>query len=203
MLEEYLNMVPETATNMDKPFGIGSIKENGWFVYAASKGWPVRRLIESDYKTMFHWVCGEGLAEDCRQWALQNDNPGMVKFIEHTQRKLADGKGWWDGTPLIFHEATNAIIAKNSCIVHPGKERGITIREAMWLMGLPHDFELVGGSFNHICQNVPVNTATDWTGEIIRYLKGEITEFGGSFLKQNNISQRIDHADKKPAKALF
>ena len=66
------------------------------------------------------------------------------------------------------------------------------------------DFELVGGSFNHICQNVPVTTATDWTNEIIRFIKGEITEFGGDFVKQNNINQRIDFAAKTmTSKKLF
>jgi site-specific DNA-cytosine methylase len=204
MLEEYLNQVPEDASEMDRPFGMGEIKDNGWFQYAKHKGWSVKRLVESEYKTMFHWVGGEGLMDDAAEWAEENDHPVMVKFINHTKKKLAENKGWWDGTPLIFHDATNAIIAKNAAIVHPGKDRGITIREAMHLMGLPHDFELVGGSFNHICQNVPVKTATDWTTEVMRFVKGEIKEFGGNFVKQSNINQRIDHAEKLvSAKQLF
>jgi site-specific DNA-cytosine methylase len=189
---------------MDKPFGLGDITTNGWFLFAKTQGWDTQKLLESHYKTMFHYVSGEGLVQEALDWAEANDNPQMKKFIAHTQKKLADNKGWWDGTPLIFNEATNAIIAKNSAIIRPGHERGITIREAMWLMGLPHDFELVGGSFNHICQNVPVTTATDWTNEIIRFIKGEITEFGGDFVKQNNINQRIDFAAKTmTSKKLF
>ena len=204
MLKDYLDMIPEGATEMDKPFGIGDISTNGWFMFAKTKGWDTQKLLESPYKTMFHFVSGEGLVQEATDWAEANDNKQMAKFIAHTQKKLADNKGWWDGTPLIFNEATNAIIAKNSAIIRPGHERGITIREAMWLMGLPHDFELVGGSFNHICQNVPVTTATDWTNEIIRFIKGEITEFGGDFVKQNNINQRIDFAAKTmTSKKLF
>jgi site-specific DNA-cytosine methylase len=204
LLEEYLNMIPEGATEMDRPFGLGDIKTNGWFVFAKEKGWDVRRLVESKYKTMHHWVSGEGLTDECLEWAEKNENLPMAKFIRHTKAKLADNKGWWDGTPLIFYDATNAIIAKNSAIVHPGKERGITIREAMWLMGLPHDFELVGGSFNHICQNVPVTTATDWTNEVVRFIKGEITEFGGDFVKQSNLSKKIDYNEKKiKSQSLF
>jgi site-specific DNA-cytosine methylase len=204
MLEEYLNQVPENASGMDRPFGIGDIKDNAWFLYAKHKGWDTRRLIESQYKTMFHFVAGEELIDDCLEWAEQNGQEGIVKFISHIKKKLADNKGWWDGTPLIFHDATNAIIAKNACIVHPGKERGITIREAMHLMGLPHDFEMVNNAMNHICQNVPVTTATDWTNEIVRFIKGEIQEFGGDFVKQNNIAQRIDYIDKnEKSKTLF
>jgi site-specific DNA-cytosine methylase len=204
MLKEYLDMIPDGVTEMDKPFGLGNITDNGWFIFAKSKGWNTQRLLESQYKTMFHWVSGEQLTQEALEWAEANDNKQMAKFIAHTQRKLADNKGWWDGTPLIFNDATNAIIAKNSAIIRPGAERGITIREAMWLMGLPHDFELVGGSFNHICQNVPVTTATDWTNEIIRFIKGEITEFGGDFVKQNNINQKIDYVEKtSSSKKLF
>ena len=204
MLDEYLLQVPEDASFMDKPFGLGTIHDNGWFMYAKHKGWDVKRLIESEYKTMFHWVAGQELIDDCLAWAEENDQPQMAKFMNHVKAKLAMNKGWWDGTPLIFHDATNAIIAKNACIVHPSKERGITIREAMHLMGLPHDFEMVSNYMNHICQNVPVTTATDWTNEILRFLKGEIQEFGGDFVKQNNIAQRIDYAEKTiKSKMLF
>jgi site-specific DNA-cytosine methylase len=203
MLEEYLDQIPADSTYMDKPFGLGNINENGWFKFAKNKGWTVQQLVESKYKTMFHWVSGEGLMDECSEWAEKNEEPSLVKFVAHCKKKLADNKGWWDGTPLIFHEATNAIIAKNAAIVRPGTERGISIREAMHLMGLPHDFELMGGSFNHICQNVPVTTAADWTAEVVRFIKGEITEFGGDFVKQNNVSKRIDVAEVKTAAPLF
>lgn len=204
MLEAYLDQIPEGSSEMDRPFGLGDIKNNGWFKFAEYKGWPVKRLVESQYKTMFHWVGGEKLMDECLEWAEANDEPGMAKFINHTKKKLAENKGWWDGTPLIFHDATNAIIAKNAAIVRPGKDRGITIREAMHLMGLPHDFELCGGSFNHICQNVPVTTAKDWTAEVIRFVKGELTEFGGEFVKQNNIAKRIDYTESgKKSAVLF
>jgi len=203
LLEDYLALVPEDASYMDVPFGIGKTSENGWFQFAASKGWTPRKLIESPYNTICQWIWNEKLVDECLQWAIDNDNAGMKKFLSHIKVKALDNKGWWDCTPLIFREATNAIIGKNAQVTHPTKERGITLREAMWLMGLPHDFEMVGGVWNHICQNVPVSTAADWTHEVMRFVKGEITEFGGSFVKQNNISQRIDHSEKRPQKKLF
>lgn len=203
-LEEYLDQVPSDASFMDVYFGLGDITDNYWFVYAREKGWSRRQLINSDYKTMLHWVIGEGYLDDLGEWCEKKENEHGIKFVKHIKNKMSQGLGWWDGSPLIFKDATNAIIAKNSGIVHPGKDRGLTIREAMHLMGLPHDFEMTGdGYFNHICQNVPVTTAADWTAEIIRFLKGEITDFGGSFVKQNNISQKVDYRESKPAKALF
>ena len=162
-----------------------------------------RKLIESPYNTICQWLWNEKLVNECLKWSIDNEQKGMIKFLEHIKVKSADNKGWWDGTPLIFYNATNAIIGKNALVTHPTKDRGITLREAMWLMGLPHDFEMVGNVWNHICQNVPVSTAADWTHEVMRFVKGEITEFGGSFVKQNNISQRIDYSEKKPQKQLF
>jgi site-specific DNA-cytosine methylase len=204
MLEEYLNQVPEDAAHMDRYFGIGEIKEDPWFVFAKEKGWDVRKLIESPYKTMLHWILGEKLLDEFQEWGERNEHKGIIKFTGHIKKKMEMNLGWWDGSPLIFHDATNAIIAKNAAIIHPGKERGITIREAMHLMGLPHDFEMTNVWMNHICQNVPVTTAADWTHEIVRFLKGEIQEFGGDFVKQNNISQRVDYTEKTAkSKILF
>ena len=132
-------------------------------------------------------------------WGKENEKRNVWRLCERALEKAKDSKGVWDASPLLFNEATNAIIAKNSGIIHPDGERGITVREAMHLMGLPHDFDLINGHWNHICQNVPVKTASDWTTEVIRFIKGEITEFGGDFVKQNNITQRIDFSAKKVA----
>jgi hypothetical protein len=69
----------------------------------------------------------------------------------------------------------------------------------MWLMGLPHDFELTEGTgmFNHICQNVPVTTAQAYTNQVIKFLKGELRDSGCSFLMQDNIGQKITDSAKE------
>lgn len=48
-------------------------------------------------------------------------------------------------------------------LAHPIEDRYISYREAMTIMGLPDDFELLNPhkNVNHICQNVPVKTAQD------------------------------------------
>jgi len=55
-----------------------------------------------------------------------------------------------------------------SMLTHPVEDRYITYREAMTIMGLPDDFELLDPkrSANHICQNVPVQTAADMASEV-------------------------------------
>jgi site-specific DNA-cytosine methylase len=77
-------------------------------------------------------------------------------------------------------------------LTHPVEDRYITYREAMTIMGLPEDFELVGASprnVNHICQNVPVNTATDMATEVVEYLKGNRKLVNTDYVMQYNHTQ--------------
>ena len=59
-------------------------------------------------------------------------------------------------------------------LVHPFECRFVTFREALTLMGMPKDFCLANENprrdTNHICQNVPVGTATDIVNEIVKFL---------------------------------
>jgi site-specific DNA-cytosine methylase len=175
---------------------MADLTDNNWVKFIKSEGFSLEALAEDPkLNTVFQWIHAKGLRDKAIEFGESIGDEGMVKFLNHTKKKEAENKGWWDGTPLAFKTATNSIIAKNSAIIRPGTERGISLREAMWLMGLPHDFEMMGNVNNHICQNVPVKTATDWTSEVIRFLNGEITEFGGDFVKQNNISKKIDFAE--------
>ena len=66
------------------------------------------------------------------------------------------------------------------------------MRELLHLMGMPHDYEIDSmKSVNHICQNVPVNTAKDWADEVVRFCRGEAEMSSYTYLKQDNITQSI------------
>ena len=60
-------------------------------------------------------------------------------------------------------------------LTHPVEDRFITFREGLAIMGHPDNFELLDphSSSNHICQNVPVQTAEDMATEIKAALEGE------------------------------
>jgi site-specific DNA-cytosine methylase len=202
-LEEYLSQVPSDASLMDRFFGLGKLENNGWVKFLESKNFTMKDAIESEHHSLLQIVLSNKWTEDAIEWADKNNEPSLSKTLNHVKDKRSQDKGWWDGTPLVFKDATNAIIAKNIAIIHPNGKRGISLREAMWLMGLPHDFEMVeNGHWNHICQNVPVSTARDWTNEVISFVRGEKKDFGGKFLKQSNISKRIDFSGVK-SKILF
>jgi site-specific DNA-cytosine methylase len=76
-------------------------------------------------------------------------------------------------------------------LAHPDEDRYITIREALSIMKMPSDFELVGGikNLNMICQNVPVTTAQDMAQSVKDYLDGKLDIMRTKFIRQNNTNQ--------------
>ena len=62
-------------------------------------------------------------------------------------------------------------------------------------MGLPNDFELVTPNIVHVTQNVPVCTAKDMTDQVIKFINGELIMSEFSYIKQDNVKQRIDYKD--------
>jgi hypothetical protein len=67
------------------------------------------------------------------------------------------------------------------------------MREALHLMGFPHDFEVLGGraKVNMIAQNVPTCTAHDICFEIKKFLSGELQFSDTNFLRQNNHNEKM------------
>ena len=78
-----------------------------------------------------------------------------------------------------------------SSLTHPIEDRYLTLRECLSIMGMPKDFDLVGGRkhSNHICQNVPVTTAKDIAKFVIMALNGETQTTPGPFFRQDNKSK--------------
>jgi hypothetical protein len=62
-------------------------------------------------------------------------------------------------------------------------------------MKMPENFQLQGGvkNLNHICQNVPVTTATDMANQIKKYLDGHLDAVETKFLVQDNKTNSIDY----------
>ncbi len=82
-------------------------------------------------------------------------------------------------------------------LTHPVKDRFITVREAMSIMGLPEDYELLDPKrrLNHICQNVPVSTAADAATGIKAYLEGRTEPVHSDYICQSN--HRMNFEDRQ------
>ena len=81
-------------------------------------------------------------------------------------------------------------------LTHPDLDRFITYREAMTIMGLPSDFELLNPNTttrNHICQNVPVQTAFDMASEVLAVLTNKRTMLDVDYLLQHNATQSEEY----------
>jgi site-specific DNA-cytosine methylase len=89
-------------------------------------------------------------------------------------------------------------------MTHPTEDRYLTYRECMTIMGLPQDFELLNPAknLNHVCQNVPVGTATDMALEIKAVLHGRQDMISGSLLYQFNPQKVFELRDLEPANSL-
>jgi site-specific DNA-cytosine methylase len=98
-----------------------------------------------------------------------------TRYLNHIDEKLADGCGWWAVTPKSFKDCTPACMYKNMpIVVHHKEDRLYTMREWLWTMGHPTDFDMTGTPWNYfrkIGQNVPANTARWVTTEAIRIIE--------------------------------
>jgi site-specific DNA-cytosine methylase len=126
----------------------------------------------------------DDLLHSVLKYAKREGDKFWTRRLQHVIEKKSRGLGFWDNSLCVIKNVAPAIISKSiEFCIHPVKDRWITVREAMTLMGLPYDFDLAvgvnslgGGSittkYNHICQNVPVNTAAAVIDAIVRRLDG-------------------------------
>ena len=55
-------------------------------------------------------------------------------------------------------------------------------------------------NWNHVCQNVPVDTATYWASQVLDFCDGRLEDSGAIFVKQDNIKKEIVLKDMKDVK---
>ena len=209
-LGEYLTEIPESATLQDMFIHKGKVSET--FL-------PYKFILEreglthSEFTkkigrgTIYKYLEKKQLIEDCLSWLKMNHptemfygNRTFVTQLEHIKAKLSKGLGYWDDSPKFMGSYFTAVISKNiEFAVHPTEDRFFSVRELLHLMSMPHDFEIDNiKNVNHICQNVPVNTAQDWAEEVVKFCRGEAEMSSFSFLKQDNISQSLVESYPSP-----
>lgn len=142
------------------------------------------------------WIESKTDYWEVKKWMEANDYPKVAKKCEEIAVKLAAGGNIMRRSSVIPANYIGAFVGHlPTNLTHPDEDRYITYREAMSLMGLPYDFELINPSrnLNHICQNVPVTTATDMANEIKAVLEGKRDMLNANLLYQfnNNKSYQI------------
>jgi site-specific DNA-cytosine methylase len=126
------------------------------------------------------------------QWMQENGYDREVSKCDRMYNKLKDGGNIMRRGTIVPKEYIGAFVGHYpTMLTHPHEDRYITYREAMTIMGLPSDFELLNPSknFNHICQNVPYNTARDMAIEVKAALSGERNYVDSRLIYQYNNNQ--------------
>lgn len=131
------------------------------------------------------------------EWMLANDYPEEVEKCEYKFKKLAEGGSIMRRGVIVPKDRIGAFVGHYPIMLtHPDEDRFITYREAMTIMGLPENFELVNASpknANHICQNVPVQTATDMATEVLAVLNGKRKMVDTDYILQYNGTQTEEY----------
>ena len=159
------------------------------FVAKLTKSTGLQDYIEerTNYKVVAKWMREKGydtVAKKCdRQYhKLKAGGNIMRKGIEIPKDKIG---------AFVGHMPTN--------LTHPDEDRFLTVREALSIMKLPSDFELLNPkrSLNHICQNVPVTTAEHPAEMVKKYLEGRLDLIDTDFMVQDNKKKTYEY-EKSP-----
>jgi len=207
-LVDYLKQIPPEASLQDvfMQDGVASERYRPYQFILEREGLTHPEFSQKFGRgTIAKYLEKQGLMDECIAWLEQN-YPNETFFtsrnhcrtniaaLEHMKNKLSRGLGYWDDSLKFMGEYFSAVISKNiSYAIHPTEDRFFNVRELLHLMGMPHDFEMENPkkNINHICQNVPVNTAADWAEEVVKFCRGEAEMTPYSFLRQDNTNQTI------------
>ena len=163
------------------------------FIKSKTNEDPREVIMRSGNITAFNYLNKTGQLKEANEWMYKTGNERGIKVSDHAIKKISQGKGIWDSSTHVFNECMNAVIGRNLAdTIHPKFDRSLTIREALHMMGFPHDFELVGGlsKMNHIAQNVPVPTSRDIHSEIAKFIRGELPFSETNYLRQDNHNEK-------------
>jgi site-specific DNA-cytosine methylase len=140
-----------------------------------------------DAKSLIEWH-----GHDYRRvgaWMGKNGYENEVAKCERMFLKLDDGKNIMRRGTVIPKDYIGAFVGHYpKSLTHPYEDRYITYREALTIMGMPQDFQLLNPtrSYNHICQNVPVQTARDMANEVKAVLEGHRNWVDTDMIVQHN-----------------
>lgn len=148
-------------------------------------------------KTMgpIHWVEDkDGSFGRAAKWLRKHGYEKQATRCETMDAKLAAGGNVMRRGVEVPKIKIGAFVGHfPTLLTHPTKDRFLTYRECMSLMGMPLDFTLLNPrkSLNHVCQNVPVTTAFDMATGIRMYLNDELPFHKGSLMLQRNHNKHV------------
>lgn len=174
---EYLNQIPNDATQLDEICPIG-YPNKLLFDWIKTK-WPnyreegPRNILDAfikykEYDSALEYL--SGLDDPKKESAIKLVNRIYDCFEVKHKGIYMMNLGW---PAKDVYEFPACMFKSTDGIMHPTEERLLSVREWLHMMGHPHDFEMLNGKGNmaKIGQNVPVNTAKFIVSEAIRIVE--------------------------------
>ena len=151
------------------------------------------------FKRPSYSIEGEMLAqgityEKIGKWMRSQGKDREADKCDRRHAKLSSGKNvMMRGTIVPVDHIGAFVVHMPSVVTHHVEDRYVNYREAMTIMGLPQDYELLDPrqSTNHICQNVPFLTAKDMATEVLATVNGERSMERASYMIQSNLNGAI------------
>ena len=134
------------------------------------------------------------------KWMREKGYDTVAKKCDRQYHKLKAGGNIMRKTTEIPKDKIGAFVGHMPTnLTHPDEDRFLTVREALSIMKLPNDFELLNPkrSLNHICQNVPVTTAEHPAEMVKKYLEGRLDLIDTDFMVQDNKKKTYEY-EKSP-----
>jgi site-specific DNA-cytosine methylase len=184
-LTEFLSKIPKDSLHYNDIINANVINEPRYrFVQTFVS--DARAAING---TAQQWIDENNMLDEYIKWCKTDASEKDLKSALHTKMKYSKGLGIWNGSVHCPKETINALISRNMVdSIHPVEDRSLNIREAMTLMGMPLNFDLIDvkRNLNKICQNVPVCTAASMVEQASKFINGELKMTKYKVLKQNN-----------------
>lgn len=210
-IEDTIRSVSKNATQQDVTNVKIPSKDDPFYRYVLEEmegGITHQQFFNKITKTVdvMHYIETNGHSyRDVKKFMLKEGYDKIAAKLDGIQDKLDAGGNIMRRMSLIGKDYIGAFVGHlPMSLTHPDEDRYITVREAMTIMGLPEDFELLSPkkNLNHICQNVPVTTATDMAMEIKAVLEGGRDMMNGELIYQFNNSKSFEIVDTGPPSSL-
>ena len=157
--------------------------------------------IKKSYDVLHYIEDNEHSYDGVANWMSFHGYEKQAQRCKVMYEKLASGKNIMRRGVYVPKNYIGAFVGSAPTkLTHPDEDRFLTIRECLSIMGLPEDFILQGGlkNLNHICQNVPVTTASDMAEHVLRFCDGRLSNqlWDVDFMVQDNRKQSIQKQNK-------
>jgi site-specific DNA-cytosine methylase len=210
-IEELLRKVPKNATQNTVTNEKVPSKDDPFYRYILEEmhgGITHQEFFNKIEKTVdvMSYIESKGVSyKEVKPWMSSNGYDKIASKLDAIQDKLDAGGNIMRRWSVIGKGYTGAFVGHMPIMLtHPDEDRYITYREAMSIMKLPYDFELLSPkkNLNHVCQNVPVTTATDMALEIKAVLAGQRDMMHANLLYQFNGNKTYEIVDLSPPQSL-